>query len=203
MNEIIELIRDITAREFGFIFNERMSRHISFGTQQDLEQYIRQKNPDHCFVSVAYYDDPQSMKGWRGADLFFDFDVAQGVSKRLAYAEAITVFEMLRRDFALKDLTLNFSGAKGYHVIAFDSAARTIDRWGRQQIVEYLQARGKLTTLDAPVSCDLHRLRRIAGTINAKSGQYCQVVTSAKQTEEARDNLPISSLSQKEGEVLA
>ena len=181
----IEKIREIEKREFGFMFEDRldprkikMVRYKMFLLQAELERYIRENQPAHCFVSTAYYSTSFDMKGWTGADLFFDGDYEKNLI--LPRADAETIYEALLDDFALKDVTLNFSGSKGYHVIAFDEASRCLDGRARREIVDYMVGRYRVETIDAPASCDVRRLRRITGTINSKSGKYCEVIKTIR-----------------------
>jgi len=180
----IEKIREIEKREFGFMFEDRvnpaklnMHRYKAFLTQAELEWYIQEYQPAHCFVSTAYYSTSFDHKGWTGADLFYDGDYEKGL--RLPRADAETIYEALLDDFALKEVTLNFSGSKGYHVIAFDEAPRILDGRARREIVDYMVGRYRVETIDAPASCDLRRLRRITGTINSKSGKFCEVIKTS------------------------
>ena len=113
------------------------------------------------------------MNGWLGAELFYDVDCRDNL--RLARADAETVYEVLLDDFALTEVELRFSGAKGYHVIAFDKEPQILDRRGRQEIVDYIVGNYGVTTIDAPASCDVKRLRRLIGTKNS-NGEYCRRV---------------------------
>ncbi|RLE77464.1 MAG: hypothetical protein DRJ56_02265, partial [Thermoprotei archaeon] len=71
----------LEAREFGFIlFNRQgMVRHLSFGSEAELREYLRRQAPAHAYYSSAYYERPSAPtmdeKGWLGADLVFDIDV--------------------------------------------------------------------------------------------------------------------------------
>lgn len=176
----IEEIRDITKREFGFFFEsygkQYMKRYVAFNTQEKLLAFIRDNKPLDCFVSVAFYKHPSLMKGWFGASLFFDIDCKDNL--KLAYADAITVYESLLDDFALKEVSLRFSGSKGYHVLSGDQSLQILDRHARQEIVDYLVGtyNFNVMTVDAPASCDIRRLRRIAGTVNSKTGGLCKVL---------------------------
>lgn len=175
----IEQIQEIQNREFGFMrpgVGKKliMERHLRFVTSLQLRERIAANNNVDCFVSVATYDDPVHMSGWLGADLFFDIDNKDNLA--LARADAETVYEVLIDDFALKEVSLRFSGAKGYHVIATDERPRILGSKERREIVDYMTEKYNVVSIDAPVSGDVKRLRRIAGTINSKSGKYCKVL---------------------------
>lgn len=181
----IEEIGDITKREFGFFFKSLsgknyMKRKFTFDSQEALVSFIRDGSPLDCYVSVAYYKYPAQMEGWLGASLFFDIDCKENL--KLAYADAITVYEALLDDFALKEVSLRFSGSKGYHVLAQDADPRVLGRHARQEIVDYLVGtyNFNVMTVDSPASCDIKRLRRIAGTVNSKSGELCKILKESK-----------------------
>ncbi|MBC8522213.1 MAG: hypothetical protein H8D26_09570 [Methanomicrobia archaeon] len=181
----IEEIWDITKREFGFVFKSfggknYMKRKFTFDSHEALVSFIRDESPLDCYVSVAYYKYPAQMEGWSGASLFFDIDCEENL--KLAYADAITVYESLLDDFALKEVSLRFSGSKGYHVIAQDVDPRILDVRARCEIVDYLVGtyNFNVLTVDSPASCDIKRLRRIAGTVNSKSGELCKILKVSK-----------------------
>ncbi|RLI17447.1 hypothetical protein DRO49_03620 [Candidatus Bathyarchaeota archaeon] len=176
----MEKIKEIEKREFGFFVGSRenpvMVRKKRFRTQEDLENFIRTHNPLDCFVSVAYYDGGE----WIGADLFFDLDSKENTT--LARADAETIYEVLLDDFGLKEVTMNFSGSKGYHVIATDEVIRELTTRDRREICDYLIGKYKVETLDTKASIDVKRLRRIEGTINSKSGKLCSLIKSTVAT---------------------
>lgn len=181
----LEQIQEIEKREFGFMFmnlEKPMRRYQRFSSQEELEYYIEEEQPDHCFVSTAYYKDGDlNMNGWIGADLFFDFDVDAVGNKRLAQADAESSYLMLLDNFGLKKVRLSFSGSKGYHVMAFDDAPKILNAAARREICDYLKGNGNLKSLDVPASADLRRLRRIVGTKNAKSGRLCSLIKQSWQ----------------------
>ena len=100
----------------------------------------------------------------------------------LARADAETVYEVLLDDFGLKEVTMNFSGSKGYHVIATDEVIRELTTRDRREICDYLIGKYKVETLDTKASIDVKRLRRIEGTINSKSGKLCSLIKSTVAT---------------------
>ena len=173
----IEKILEIEKREFGFFLGDEkrfMKRKVVFNTQEELNDFIHNEKPPDCYVSVAFYQYPLLMEGWLGANLFFDIDCKDNL--KLAYADALTVYEVLLDDFALKEVSLRFSGNKGYHVISSDLEPRILDSRARREIVDYLLGKYNVKTIDAPASCDIKRLRRIAGTTNSKSDKKCSVI---------------------------
>ena len=175
----IEMITEIEKREFGFMYGGQMSRHKTFTTDVGLSKYIEEHNPDDCYVSVAFYDGPSIMNDWKGAELFFDIDNKENL--HLARADAETVYEVLLDDFALKDIECRFSGSKGYHIVVNDKEPRILDSRARREIVDYIVGKYGVKTIDAPASCDIKRLRRIVGTKNSKSGEFCRTIKSSKE----------------------
>ena len=73
--------KEIEKREYGFVFfdNQNMVRHISFRSEDQLNEFLRRKIPRHAYYSSAYYEIPDAPvmgeKRWLGADLVFDIDV--------------------------------------------------------------------------------------------------------------------------------
>ena len=173
----IEKILKIEKREFGFMIGGRMMRHKTFMADAGLSWYIAEYNPDDCYVSVAFYDGPSMMMDWRGAELFFDIDCKENL--KLARADAETVYEVLLDDFALKEVDMRFSGSKGYHVIVHDREPQILDSRARREIVDYMVGKYSVETIDAPASGDIKRLRRIVGTKNSKSGEYCSMIKTS------------------------
>lgn len=174
----IEKIDKIEQREFGFAMGmgekRYMKRKVVFSTQEELDDYIHDKDPFDCYVSVAFYEHPSWMESWLGAQLFFDIDCKDNL--KLAYADALTVYEVLLDDFALEEVSLRFSGSKGYHVISNDLEPRILVAVSRREICDYIREVYNVKTIDAPASADIKRLRRIAGTRNSKSGEYCRII---------------------------
>ena len=136
-------------------------------------------------MSVAYYEKPaerkMSDKVWRGADLFFDLDLNAGSNGNLndVLFEAISIRDVLDTDFGL-DSDLIFSGSKGYHIVSNTDDQRVL-RLGskeRSEIVLYLKVKYRCKYIDGAVTRDIHRLRRIPGTINSKSEKMCDIVKS-------------------------
>jgi DNA primase catalytic subunit len=145
-----------------------------FITDAELRRFIARNNPSDCYVSVAFYDNSFAMEGWRGAELFFDLDCEENI--KMARADAETVYEVLLDDFALKEVELRFSGAKGYHLLVHDKEPQCLRTQARKEIVDYMVGKYGVKTIDAPASCDVKRLRRIAGTVNSKTGKFCEIV---------------------------
>jgi DNA primase catalytic subunit len=174
-----------------------IKRQITFNTQDDLWDYIDKKKPLHSYFSNAYFTFPEHAPSdrafWNGTDLFFDFDSKDNV--KLARAEAELVYDALQDMFGIDDVEMVFSGSKGYHVIAYGNRddirmthkLRNITSQERREIVDFFKLSGDekihrrfppLLTLDPEPTIDIHRLRRLPGSIHGGSGERCRVIKS-------------------------
>ncbi|MEF8774100.1 MAG: DNA primase small subunit PriS [Halobacteriales archaeon] len=152
-------------REWGYIpwsrGDTRMVRHRSlldlgaFGDDAGLGTFLARERPRHVYFSAARYDDPgadsMSGKGWREADLVFDIDADHlpAVDEETPYGEMLAagkdalerLLDVLERDFGFEDLTVVFSGGRGYHVHVRDPGVRPLDREQRREVVDYVLGR--------------------------------------------------------------
>ncbi|MEM2925203.1 MAG: DNA primase catalytic subunit PriS [Methanocellales archaeon] len=150
-------------REFGFIlFDESypdivMRRHKAFVSKQEIEIYIKNMVPAHIFHSVAYYKNPDAPsmkeKEWEGADLVFDLDGDQILKQRTSYSKMLEIVKQeaskLIKDFLIPDfgfseeeITIIFSGGRGYHVHIRAEEVLQLESHERREIVDYLTGRG-------------------------------------------------------------
>ncbi len=146
-------------REWGFIFLDastdvRMRRHMAFSDQRELVDYVRNMVPAHVYYSSAYYRTPAAPtmndKGWCGADLIFDLDadhIMRGpYAAMLARVkeEAEKLIGMLTDElgFSRRDLSVVFSGGRGYHVHVREIAVRGWSSQERREIVDYVRGTG-------------------------------------------------------------
>jgi len=147
-------------REWGHIpwtstSGTTMVRHRSGLDVGDLEAFLERERPRHVYFSAGTYDDPgagsMSRKGWRGADLVFDLDAdhlpgvdpeetTYGDMLRECKGELLDLLDLLEDDFGFEDVTVVFSGGRGYHVHVRDDGVRDLDRSDRREIVEYVLA---------------------------------------------------------------
>jgi len=147
-------------REWGHIpwtstSGTTMVRHRSWLDVGDLEAFLERERPRHVYFSAGTYDDPgagsMSRKGWRGADLVFDLDAdhlpgvdpeetTYGDMLRECKGELLDLLDLLEDDFGFEDVTVVFSGGRGYHVHVRDDGVRDLDRSDRREIVEYVLA---------------------------------------------------------------
>ncbi|MFB6142462.1 MAG: DNA primase small subunit PriS [Halorientalis sp.] len=153
---------DAEAREWGYIpWTESpgttMVRHKSLLDLGDLESFLARERPRHVYFSAGRYDDPSASsmaeKGWRSSDLIFDLDADHLPSVdpgEDSYAEMLAtckdallrLLDFLEDDFAFEDLTVVFSGGRGYHVHVRDEGIQTLERDARREIVDYVRGIG-------------------------------------------------------------
>ncbi|MFB6103369.1 MAG: DNA primase small subunit PriS [Haloplanus sp.] len=168
---------DASAREWGHIpwtsgSSTTMVRHQSIYDLGDVADFLQREAPRHVYFSAAHYDDPgaKSMdeKGWRGADLVFDLDADHLPSvdpETATYAEMLAVckdalrrlLDLLETDFGFEDVTVVFSGGRGYHVHVRDEGVADLESPARREIVDYVRA------VDLDVE-GLIRTRAVGGT---------------------------------------
>jgi DNA primase small subunit len=123
----------------------------------DLGDFLARKRPRHVYFSAGRYRDPgagtMSEKGWREADLVFDLDadhLPRVDPEEDSYAEMLAtckdalvrLLEFLEDDFGVEDLSIVFSGGRGYHVHVRDADVRTLGREARREIVDYVRGVG-------------------------------------------------------------
>ncbi len=151
---------DAHLREWGHIpwtpgSGTTMVRHQSLYDLGDVDTFFADNAPRHAYFSAARYDDPgastMSRKGWRSADLVFDLDAdhlpgvdpeTTGYPEMLAECKdaLLRLLDFLDDDFAFDDLTVVFSGGRGYHVHVRDEGVRELNSEARREIVDYVRA---------------------------------------------------------------
>jgi DNA primase small subunit len=147
-------------REFGFMFFDRdfVQRHIGFNRPEDLQRYMMANVPSHSYYSTAYYRTPSAPtmeeKDWLGADLIFDLD-----ADHLAGADKMTYLEMMDAirkqmltlidSFLFDDLgfrenqvSIVFSGGRGYHAHIEVPSVLELGTHERREIVDYITSTG-------------------------------------------------------------
>ncbi len=143
-------------REFGFLFFDRpgMVRHLRFSSRASLQRYVQRRVPMHAYYSTAYYTTPSARtmpeKGWLGADLIFDLDAdhlrgaeTMDIPQMFQAVKVMTIRlleEFLLKDFGFteKDLTVTFSGGRGYHIHVHSPAVQSLGSHERREIVDYI-----------------------------------------------------------------
>jgi DNA primase small subunit len=146
-----------TRREFAafpFSVQTLMRRHESFRSAEELRGYLRQESPRHVYYSSAYYRLPSAAtmtaKEWLGSDLIFDLDAdhlrhAEGKTYAEQLALAKERFIDLVDDFLLgdfgfdpADVSLVFSGGRGFHAHVHAGAVLPLSSGERRELVEYI-----------------------------------------------------------------
>lgn len=156
----------IERREFGFgDFEKKIAfRHYSFKDTGEFKKYIVDNSPPFINYSPAEYKDPSGRpmenKGWLGGELIFDLDATDlrlscqekhgrswicdnclsGVK-----AETIKLVEdFLVPDFGFseKEIRINFSGNRGYHVHVMNDSVFHLNSKARKQISDYITGTG-------------------------------------------------------------
>ncbi|HJJ89220.1 MAG TPA: DNA primase catalytic subunit PriS [Methanocorpusculum sp.] len=153
----------LTEREWGFLFFSRgekpvgMRRHLSFSSPEEVHAYLKAMIPAHVYYSTAYYARPgagqMSDKGWLGADLIFDLDAdyivhsSYDVMLARVKEELFKLIDMLTQElgFSDRDLRINFSGGRGYHVHIPILSVRGWNSAERRELVNYVSGIGLST----------------------------------------------------------
>ncbi len=171
-------------REWGYITwssgGTTMIRHhayLDLVGGGDLSDFLADERPRHVYFSAGRYTEPNAesmgQKDWQGSDLIFDLDADHLPDVDPAedsYAEMLEtckdalyrLLDLLESDFAFENLTIVFSGGRGYHVHVRDEAVRGLTRTARREIVDYVL--GRDVTFD-----DIVRTESVAGSAGRSS----------------------------------
>jgi len=178
----VTLPPDADAREWGYIPwtpgpETTMVRHRSLLSLGDLGEFLARERPQHVYFSAGRYEDPgagtMAEKRWIDSDLVFDLDADHLPAVTLgedSYAEMLakckeslySLLDFLEADFGFEDLTVCFSGGRGYHVHVRDEAVRPLRSDQRREIVDYVRGTG--LEFEAVVEREL-----VGGTAGRKS----------------------------------
>jgi len=158
----------VNQREFGFgSFAKKIAiRHRAYKDEKELLAYLKKEAPAHVNHSTARYEFPGSEemreKNRIGTDLIFDIDVGDlklnhghekgWVCEECFVAlkeEARKLVDFLTDDFGFseKELSVNFSGSRGYHVRIRNDKILSLDEKARKEICGYLSLETDLTDL--------------------------------------------------------
>lgn len=154
------LIDDLARREWAFIpFSAQgtMKRHMAFASFDELKNYVSHQDtvPMHMYCSSALYNYPGAPtmdgKEWSGADLVFDLDAdhipgAEDMSYEAMLDKVKDEFITLVEEFLMGDfgfdrseITLKFSGSRGYHAQVHSNDVLEFDQNMRRDIAEYIE----------------------------------------------------------------
>ena len=172
-------------REFGFGGFEKKieARHVWFKSSDELQKFLILNTPFYLSYSAAYYEFPDARpmprKNWLGADLIFDLDAEAhecGKFTCISCFEGIKaqtvklIEEFLMPDFGISrsDMSVNFSGNRGYHVHIRNDAVMGLLREERREVVDYITGTG----LDFTSFFKSDENKRISGPIPTDGGYY-------------------------------
>ena len=152
---------DANEREWGYVPwtegpGETYVRHKSLLDLGELSDFLARERPRHVYFSAGRYQNPSastmSGKTWRSSDLIFDLDADHlpAAEPDDSYAEMLAkckdallrLLDFLEDDFAFDDLTVVFSGGRGYHVHVRDEGIQELERDARREIVDYVRGIG-------------------------------------------------------------
>ncbi|MDE1871285.1 MAG: DNA primase catalytic subunit PriS [Candidatus Micrarchaeota archaeon] len=158
--------RNVARREFGFgDFERKISyRHYSFKDEASLRSYLVKEAPAFVSYSFAEYERPDGRpmesKKWLGGDLIFDIDASDlnlkckkehssswvcGKCLDGAKEETTKLIEdFLIPDFGFseKEISVNFSGNRGYHIHVYNEMTFKLDSNARKGIGDYITGNG-------------------------------------------------------------
>ncbi|MEM4137468.1 MAG: DNA primase catalytic subunit PriS [Candidatus Anstonellaceae archaeon] len=149
-------IDQIQKREFGFgSYDKKIEyRHISFSSNKEFNNKLAEDGPHYVSYSAAYYNypaaRPMQKKEWTAADLVFDLDAHEEsalinpLSLEKLKTKLFVLIEILEQDFGISKskIKINFSGSRGYHLRVLDENFKTLGRYARKEIVDYIDAIG-------------------------------------------------------------
>ncbi|MGC8586494.1 MAG: DNA primase catalytic subunit PriS [Candidatus Micrarchaeia archaeon] len=161
----------IEQREFGFGDFERKIayRHYAFKSEKDLLEYLAKEAPPFVSYSQAYYEKPDARpmenKKLIGAEMVFDLDaddlnlkcklehgsswVCENCLSAVKSETLKLIEDFLIPDFGFseRELSINFSGNRGYHVHINSDVVYSMSQEARKEISNYITGNG----LDASV----------------------------------------------------
>ncbi len=168
-----------------------MRRHMGFPSPERLRETLGSQVPRHVYYSSAYYARPDhpsmKLKGWQGADVIFDLDADHlRKAETMDYPAQLRLVrdrfrllldEYLFGDFGLdeREVTLAFSGGRGYHAHIHDAAYLGLRSDERRELVEFVMGIGFDPALEA-----MHE-EGVEGTApGAESGPYGEPKASGR-----------------------
>lgn len=175
--DAIEEPTHMDQREFGWTRlgddgKEKFIRHLQITSMSELWSLVMREYPLGLYCSNSRYRypaAPMAEKQWISAELIFDID---GESpEKLPVDDLAKLLEALELDIGIsKELvTVYFSGNKGFHIHVKECQYDKVATYGRHCIAQHIKSKG--VALDSPVTSDIHRIFRMPGSLNNKSGQ--------------------------------
>jgi len=152
-------VPDLETREFGFGSPEKKieTRHMWYRTGRELADALRKARPFYVSYSAAHYELPAARpmvkKNWLGADLIFDLDAPAHDCGKFTCDECLAKIraqtETLANEFLIDDfgipkseISVNFSGNRGYHIHVRDKRFFDLNREARREIADYITGTG-------------------------------------------------------------
>ena len=152
---------DAQDREWGYVPwtsgpGETYARHNALLDLGDLSAFLARERPKHVYFSAGRYNDPSATtmdgKTWQSSDLIFDLDADHlpSTAPTDSYAEMLAackdallrLLDFLEDDFGFENLSVVFSGSRGYHVHVRDGSVQRLNRDARREIVDYVRGIG-------------------------------------------------------------
>ncbi len=157
----IELPR-LEQREFGFgTFDAKIAtRHIAFESKQKLKDYLIRNAPPFSSCSPAFYRFPSARpmekKEFLGSELVFDLDatdmkldcqlvhgtkwVCSNCIEKVREETVKLIEQFLIPDFGFseKEIEVNFSGNRGFHIHIGAERILSLDSKQRKEITDYI-----------------------------------------------------------------
>ncbi len=158
--------RNISQREFGFgtLESKVAVRHMAFPTDKALHEYLVKNPPASVSCSQAFYKFPDARpmekKEMLGAELVFDLDATEmDISCQNVHGKGwvcencltevkkevlklIDNFLVPDFGFSEKDISVNFSGNRGYHIHIDTEDVSKLDGNARKAISDYISGNG-------------------------------------------------------------
>ncbi|MFH1789085.1 MAG: DNA primase catalytic subunit PriS, partial [Candidatus Altiarchaeota archaeon] len=144
----------VQMREFGVgtLEDKIKVRHKKFSSERELSNFLKRDAPSYISYSAALYEFPENQpmeaKNWLGADLVFDLDAPMRFFDATVFdsvkEETLNLLEFIYDDFgfAEKDVNVNFSGSKGYHIHIASDEVKWLSGDARREIVDYVTGSG-------------------------------------------------------------
>ncbi|MGC8710542.1 MAG: DNA primase catalytic subunit PriS [Candidatus Micrarchaeia archaeon] len=157
---------EVSHREFavGDFENKISQRHLSFKNGSELKNFLVSNAPMHVHYSQAFYKYPDARpmerKELTGAELVFDIDITDmnlpcqkvhgknvvcpiclGTAKEEA-TKLVEDFLVPDFGFSKKEIEINFSGNRGYHIHVLSSEVFKLSVEARKEITDYIAGKG-------------------------------------------------------------
>ena len=214
----LSAISDLSHRHFRILLPGGMFFKIPvrIREQKTLQEWLARYRPSDVYYSSGCWLAPERL-GRRertplsdniflGSDIVFDIDRPPFSVENIEAARLDTLRLLdLCRDEGLPVRYVAFSGSKGFHVVCSDTerypdpspgVREDMAKARRREILARVLAAG--ITADRRVTPDTRRIIRVPGTINAKTGYVCTILTGEeihKPAAEILKSIPRATLS--------